>query len=152
MLGAKVGKNTEISTANGVIPEMLTLGEESFIADAVMLGDEEIKGGWMTLKSTTIGNRSFVGNSAYIADGTVLPDNVLIGVQSKTPDNVEMYNGQTWFGSPPLLLPAREAAEKYPDHLTFLPSIKRRLMRGFIEGLRVVLPAALAIGGLYDRA
>ncbi|MDB9694715.1 hypothetical protein OPU39_10175, partial [Acinetobacter nosocomialis] len=84
-----------------------------------------------------------------IADGTVLPDNVLIGVQSKSPDNREMYDGQTWFGSPPLLLPAREAAEKYPDHLTFLPSIKRRLMRGFIEGLRVVLPAALAIGVGY---
>ncbi|WP_228270107.1 hypothetical protein, partial [Acinetobacter oleivorans] len=40
----------------------------------------------------------------------------------------------------------REAAEKYPDHLTFKPSFKRRFMRGFIEGLRVVLPAALAIG------
>ncbi len=149
LLGAKVGKNTEISTANGVIPEMLTLGEESFIADAVMLGDEEIKGGWMTLKSTQIGNRSFVGNSAYIADGTVLPDNVLIGVQSKTPDNRELYSGQTWFGSPPLLLPAREAAEQYPDHLTFQPSFKRRLMRGLIEGLRIVLPAALAIGVGY---
>lgn len=125
---------------------MLTLGEESFIADAVMLGDEEIKGGWMSLKATKIGNRSFVGNSAYIADGTVLPDNVLIGVQSKTPDNREMYDGQTWFGSPALLLPAREAAEKYPDHLTFKPSIKRRLMRGFIEGLRIVLPPHLRLG------
>ncbi|MCH7380252.1 MULTISPECIES: delta-poly-L-ornithine synthetase PosA [Acinetobacter] len=149
MLGAKVGKNTEISTATGVIPEMLTLGEESFIADAVMLGDEEIKGGWMSLKSTQIGNRSFVGNSAYIADGTVLPDNVLIGVQSKTPDNREMYSGQTWFGSPPLLLPAREAAAQYPDHLTFKPSIKRRFMRSLIEGLRIVLPTALAIGVGY---
>lgn len=149
MLGAKVGKNTEISTATGVIPEMLSLGDESFIADAVMLGDEEIKGGWMTLKSTQIGHRSFVGNSAYIADGTVLPDNVLIGVQSKTPDNREMYSGQTWFGSPALLLPAREAAQHYPDHLTFKPGIGRRLMRGFIEGLRIVLPAALAIGVGY---
>ena len=149
MLGAKVGKNTEISTATGVIPEMLSLGDESFIADAVMLGDEEIKGGWMTLKSTQIGHRSFVGNSAYIADGTVLPDNVLIGVQSKTPDNREMYSGQTWFGSPALLLPAREAAQHYPDHLTFKPGIGRRLMRGLIEGLRIVLPAALAIGVGY---
>ncbi|WHP04343.1 MULTISPECIES: delta-poly-L-ornithine synthetase PosA [Acinetobacter] len=149
MLGAKVGKNTEISTATGVIPEMLTLGDESFIADAVMLGDEEIKGGWMSLKSTQIGHRSFVGNSAYIADGTVLPDNVLIGVQSKTPDNREMYSGQTWFGSPALLLPAREAAQHYPDHLTFKPGIGRRLMRGLIEGLRIVLPAALAIGVGY---
>ncbi|EPF74488.1 delta-poly-L-ornithine synthetase PosA [Acinetobacter rudis] len=149
LLGAKVGKNTEISTATGVIPEMLSLGEESFIADAVMLGDEEIKNGWMTLKSTQIGNRSFVGNSAYIGDGTVVPDNVLIGVQSKTPANQEMYTGQTWFGSPALLLPAREAVQQFPDHLTFRPSTKRRLMRGLIEGLRIVLPAALAIGVGY---
>lgn len=149
MLGAKVGKNTEISTATGVIPEMLTLGEESFIADAVMLGDEEIKNGWMTLKGTHIGHRSFVGNSAYIADGTNLPDNVLIGVQSKTPHDQTMQPEQTWFGSPAILLPARETVVDFPDHLTFKPSPMRRLMRGLIEGLRIVLPAALAIGVGY---
>ena len=29
----------------GVVPDMLTLGDETFIADAVLLGDEEIDGG-----------------------------------------------------------------------------------------------------------
>ena len=48
LLGAKVGRNAEISTAQGLIPDLLTLGDESFIADAVMLGDEAISGGWMT--------------------------------------------------------------------------------------------------------
>lgn len=149
LLGASVGKNAEISTATGVVPELLYLGDESFIADAVMLGDEEICGGWMTLKPTHIGHRSFVGNSAYIADGTHLPDGVLIGVQSKAPDNSRMQRGDTWFGSPALRLPARESMTCFPEHLTFKPTLVRRLMRSMIEGLRIVLPLALAIGVGY---
>jgi hypothetical protein len=75
----------EISTALGVVPDMLTLGDETFIADAVMLGDEEIDGGWMTMQPTVVSHRSFVGNGAYIPDGTVLPEHVLIGVHSRAP-------------------------------------------------------------------
>jgi non-ribosomal peptide synthetase-like protein len=37
LLGAKVGRDTEISTALGLVPDMLTLGEGAFIADAVRL-------------------------------------------------------------------------------------------------------------------
>lgn len=149
LMGAKIGKDSEISTATGVIPELLTLGDESFIADAVMLGDEEISRGWMTLQSTTVGRRSFVGNSAYIADGTYLPDGVLIGVQSKIPEQDQLKSGETWFGSPSLKLPARETVADFPEHLTFRPSTGRRFMRGLIEGLRIVLPTAFAIGVGY---
>lgn len=149
LMGAKVGKDAEISTATGVVPELLSLGDESFIADAVMLGDEEIRGGWMTLSSTSVGHRSFVGNSAYIADGTHLPDGVLIGVQSKAPESTELKQGETWFGSPALRLPARESITCFAEQLTFKPGPARRLMRGLIEGLRIVLPLALAIGVGY---
>ncbi|WP_445380655.1 hypothetical protein, partial [Pseudomonas syringae] len=31
LLGAKVGRDAEISSAQGVIPDMLTLGDETFI-------------------------------------------------------------------------------------------------------------------------
>ena len=58
LLGAKVGPGTEISTAMGIVPDMLTLGRDSFIADGVMLGDEEVDRGWMTMRPTVIGNRS----------------------------------------------------------------------------------------------
>jgi serine acetyltransferase len=64
MLGAKVGKGAEISTALGVVPDMLTLGDETFIADAVLLGDEQIDRGWMTMHPTVVSRRSFVGNGA----------------------------------------------------------------------------------------
>ena len=149
LLGAKVGRGTEISTAMGIVPDMLTLGRDSFIADGVMLGDEEIDRGWMTMRPTVIGNRSFVGNGAYVPDGSVLPDDVLIGVQSRAPANARMASGQTWLGNPPLALPAREQVAGFPDHLTFRPSLGRKIARGAVEGMRMILPLAVVIAVGY---
>jgi non-ribosomal peptide synthetase-like protein len=114
-----------------------------------MLGDEEQRGGWMILKPTQVGNRSFVGNGAYVPDGAVIPDDVLIGVQTRTPGNKQMKPGQTWLGSPALLLPARECSQGFPAALTFRPSALRRLGRGMVEALRLVLPLAVVIAVGY---
>jgi non-ribosomal peptide synthetase-like protein len=149
LMGAKVGRNAEISTALGVVPDVLTLGDETFIADAVMLGDEEVDGGWMRIRPTHIGDRSFVGNGAYVPDGTHLPPGVLIGVQSRAPDAEAIRPGDTWMGSPPMRLPAREVVSGFPDTLTFRPAAWRRLARGLIEALRIVLPLAVVIAAGY---
>jgi len=149
LLGAKVGRDAEISTALGVVPDMLTLGDETFIADAVMLGDEEIDGGWMTMQETVISHRSFVGNGSYIPDGTILPERVLVGVHTHAPANARMASGDTWLGSPPIHLPAREEASGYPDRLTYRPSPLRRLGRTLVESFRIVAPHALVIAVGY---
>ena len=149
LLGAKVGRDAEISSALGLVPDMLTLGDETFIADAVMLGDEHIDGGWMTMRPTVISRRSFVGNGAYIPDGTTLPENVLIGVHSTAPANAQIRSGDTWLGSPPLHLPAREETAGFPEHLTYRPSAGRRLARGLIEAFRIVAPHAIVISVGY---
>jgi non-ribosomal peptide synthetase-like protein len=149
LLGAKVGRGAEISTALGLVPDMLTLGDDTFIADAVMLGDEKIDGGWMTMRQTVISRRSFVGNGAYIPDGTTLPENVLIGVHSAVPPNDAIRSGDTWLGSPPINLPAREPAKGFAEHLTFSPSPLRRLGRGLVEGFRIVSPHAIVIAVGY---
>jgi non-ribosomal peptide synthetase-like protein len=149
LIGAKVGRGAEVSTASGISPDLLTLGEHSFIADGAMLGDEEQRGGWMILHPTAIGNRSFVGNGAYVADGAAVPDDVLIGVQTRTPDNDQLRSGQTWMGSPPLLLPARECITGFDESLTFRPRLLRRLGRGTVEALRIVMPLAFVIASAY---
>ena len=148
LLGATVGRDAEISTAQGLVPDLLTLGDETFVADAVMLGDEEIDGGWISLRPTVISRRSFVGNGAYIPDGTVLPENVLIGVHSRAPENAQMRPGDTWLGSPPINLPAREQSSGFPEALTFRPTGLRRLARGMVEASRIVTPhaAVIAVG------
>ncbi|MBS7777214.1 amino acid adenylation domain-containing protein [Acidovorax sp. CCYZU-2555] len=149
LLGAKIGRHAEISTAMGLIPDMLTLGDESFIADAVMLGDEEVDGGWMSIDYTVIGRRSFVGNGAYVPDGTTLPSDVLLGVQSKAPASEKMQPGQTWVGSPAISLPSREVLTGFPESLTFHPSRWRWLGRALVEAMRIVLPLSLIIGAGY---
>ena len=149
LLGAKVGRDAEISTAMGVVPDMLTLGDDTFIADAVLLGDEEIDGGWMSMQPTVVSRRSFVGNGAYVPDGTTIPENVLIGVHSRVPAGSLMKSGDTWLGSPPINLPARESVSGHPDALTFRPSLLRRLGRGLVEAFRIVAPHALVIAAGY---
>ncbi|MES2018362.1 MAG: Pls/PosA family non-ribosomal peptide synthetase [Pseudomonadota bacterium] len=149
MLGAKVGRDAEISTALGVVPDMLTLGDETFIADAVMLGDEQIDGGWMTMQPTVVSHRSFVGNGSYIPDGTILPERVLVGVHTHVPENERMASGDTWLGSPPIHLPAREEVSGYPEWLTYRPSRLRRLGRTLVESFRIVAPHALVIAVGY---
>jgi len=149
LLGAKVGRDAEISTALGVVPDMLTLGDETFIADAVMLGDEQIDGGWMTMEATVVSNRSFVGNGSYIPDGIVLPEGVLVGVHMHAPANERMTGGDTWLGSPPIHLPAREQVSGYPEHLTYRPSPQRRLGRALVEAFRIVAPHAVVIAVGY---
>jgi non-ribosomal peptide synthetase-like protein len=145
MLGAKVGRDAEISTALGVVPDMLTLGDETFIADGVMLGDEQIDGGWMTTEATVVAHRSFVGNGSYIPDGTTMPERVLVGVHTHAPRNEQMASGDTWLGSPPIHLPAREETSGYPERLTYSPSAWRRLGRALVESFRIVAPHALVI-------
>jgi non-ribosomal peptide synthetase-like protein len=149
LLGAKVGRQTELSTALGVVPDMLTLGDECFVADAVMLGDEHIDGGWMTVKPTVVSRRSFIGNGAYVPDGSTIPENVLIGVMTAVPRNADMRSGDTWLGAPAINLPAREVAQGYPEHLTFAPSPWRRLGRGLVEAARIAAPHALVIAVGY---
>ncbi|MEJ6007052.1 Pls/PosA family non-ribosomal peptide synthetase [Paucibacter sp. AS339] len=149
LLGARVGRGAEISTALGVVPDMLTLGDETFIADAVLLGDEEIDGGWMTMQPTVVSRRSFVGNGTYVPDGTTIPENVLIGVLSRAPDGERMQSGDTWLGTPPIHLPAREAVAGYPESLTFKPSWVRRLGRTLVESFRIVAPHAIVISAGY---
>ena len=149
LLGAKVGRDTEISTAQGVVPDMLTLGDDTFVADAVLLGDEEIDGGWMVLKPTVISRRSFIGNGAYVPDGTVLPENVLIGVHTRVPPNEDMREGDTWLGSPAIRLPAREQVEGFADALTFRPSPMRRVIRSLVEAFRIITPHAVVIAAGY---
>lgn len=147
MLGAKIGKNTEISTASNVTHTMLEIGDESFIADAVTLGEEDIRGQQLILDRTKVGNRSFVGNSALVPQGYELGDDMLIGVLSVPPtaDQLGQTEAKDWFGSPAIALPKRQDSGNYPASLTTNPSMGRKTARFLIEGIRIILPETVII-------
>jgi non-ribosomal peptide synthetase-like protein len=101
------------------------------------------------MQPTVVSHRSFVGNGSYIPDGTILPERVLVGVHTHAPDNAQMKSGDTWLGSPPIHLPAREEVSGYPEWLTYRPSPLRRLGRALVEAFRIVAPHAVVIAVGY---
>jgi acyl-coenzyme A synthetase/AMP-(fatty) acid ligase len=146
-LGAKIGKYTEISTANNVTHPLLEIGENSFIADNVNLGESDVRSQRLILNTTKIGNRSFVGNSALIPQGYSLGDDMLIGVLSIPPTVEQMQENASkdWFGSPAIALPNRQASNSYDQGLTFRPSILRWLSRASIELIRIIIPETVLL-------
>lgn len=146
-LGARIGKNTEVSTASSVTHPLLEIGDGCFIADAVTLGEADVRGQQLILERTVIENRSFVGNSALIPQGYNLPSDMLIGVLSTPPtaDQLNESEAKDWFGSPAIAMPRRQGSTVYPPELTITPSLWRKIARGTVEAIRIILPESAII-------
>ncbi|HXP96255.1 MAG TPA: Pls/PosA family non-ribosomal peptide synthetase [Telmatospirillum sp.] len=146
LMGAKIGKDAEISTNLAGRYDLTEIGEKCFIADEVVLGDEDIRRGWMFLKAVKTGARVFVGNDAVVPTGTSIPDGTLIGIKSRPPsDNSLMTGGDVWFGSPPIKLPVRQRFDDVAANWTYEPTRWRRLGRALFEAHSVSLPTMLFI-------
>ncbi|HWX20434.1 MAG TPA: Pls/PosA family non-ribosomal peptide synthetase [Candidatus Binatia bacterium] len=147
LLGAKLGKGAEVSTASFISPDLLSIGEESFIADSVSLGAPRVRDGFMNIGANRVGKRSFIGNSAMLPPGTVIGDSVLIGCLSAPPPNPAdaLREDSTWLGSPPLFLPQREKSVAFGDERTFNPPPRLRALRAAIEFVRVISPSTFFI-------
>ncbi|HVV68643.1 MAG TPA: Pls/PosA family non-ribosomal peptide synthetase [Gammaproteobacteria bacterium] len=143
MLGAKVGKHTEISTTAHTSPDLLSIEDESFIADGVFLGAPCVFRQFMVVARIAIGKRTFIGNSALIPAGVTLGDGCLVGCLSVPPVHEEAAKSDTsWFGSPAVFLPRREIFTGFSEAETYIPSKKLYCTRLAIDFLKVILPGA----------
>jgi non-ribosomal peptide synthetase-like protein len=144
VLGVKLGRFVEFSTAATTTPDLLEIQEDVTIADEVSLGAARVEAGWLTLAPTKLGQRTFVGNNAVIPAGTTLADDSLVGVLTIAPSTQRQNSrrGATWLGSPPILLPRRQPSPGFSEQRTFRPSRKLQWSRGCCEILRVTLPGA----------
>ncbi|MEE7475204.1 Pls/PosA family non-ribosomal peptide synthetase [Methylobacterium hispanicum] len=133
LMGARMGQGAEISTNLAGRYDLAEIGAKNFVADEVVYGEEEIRRGWMHLAETRTGARVFVGNDAVVPPGAVIPDDVLIGIKSKPPENAAMAPGETWFGSPPIRLPARQRVDLGSNAQTYEPGLWPKLRRGIFE-------------------
>lgn len=147
LLGVKLGKRAEVSTGAGIPWDLLSIADESFVADGVTLGVPRIKNGYVSMESTSIGERTFLGNSAYVPSGTQLSDNMLVGCLSTPPQQKEqrLESFTSWFGSPAIFLPQRQIFNQFDDKTTYYPSKKLYALRLFIEGVRNLLPFTLEL-------
>ncbi len=142
LLGAKLGRRAEISTASFISPDLLSIDDEGFIADCVSLGAGRVEKNTLTIARTHVGCRSFIGNSAVLPPGTIVGDNCLIGCLSAPPPAGQAaFPGTSWLGSPGFHLPQRQMNTDFSEETTFHPTQKLRFQRAVIEFLRVILPS-----------
>ena len=114
LLGAKVGRDTEISTVL-LIPKFTVIEDGAFLADDTMVASYELGGGWIYAAKTTVGSRAFLGNSGITQPGRRVPDDGLVAVLSATPPKAK--RGSSWLGSPPMRLRRRPAETDEATHL-----------------------------------
>jgi non-ribosomal peptide synthetase-like protein len=142
ILGAKVGRDTEISTVL-LTPKFTVIEDGAFLADDTMVASYELGGGWIYAATTTVGRRAFLGNSGIAQPGRRVPTDGLVAVLSAAPPKAK--RGSSWLGSPPMRL--RRRAVEADATRTYEPPRRLRLMRAAVEAFRVLpVMATLAIG------
>ncbi|KAA0017009.1 Pls/PosA family non-ribosomal peptide synthetase [Antrihabitans cavernicola] len=148
LLGAKIGRGAEVSTAAHIDPSLLRIGAESFVADMASVGGSTFANGRMAFDATEVGVRSFVGNAAFVPAGTRTGTGSLVGVLTVPPTG-DVPEGTSWLGSPAMFLPTRQDSGDYAETQTFRPT--RRLIghRLLIEYFRITLPATVIGVSLY---
>ncbi|MDD7969113.1 Pls/PosA family non-ribosomal peptide synthetase [Actinomycetospora lemnae] len=148
LLGARVGRGAEVSTAAHLDPDLLTLGEQSFVADMASVGAATYADGRMLLRPTRVGDRAFVGNAALVPSGVGTGDGSLVGVHTVPPPE-GVPDDSSWLGSPAMHLPQRQDSGDHPVEETFSPDRRRVRRRLAVELVRATLPASLLGIGLY---
>jgi non-ribosomal peptide synthetase-like protein len=146
LTGMDIGPNCEISTILDLVPELVEIGAETFLADGIYIGGPFVHRGTVTLSRTHVGADSFAGNNAVIPSGQHLPDGILVGVSTRADDQL-MRPHTSWFGHPPFELVKREIVE-VDRSLTHEPSWIRYINRMLWEAARSALPIGSALVGL----
>ncbi|MEU4689551.1 Pls/PosA family non-ribosomal peptide synthetase [Actinoplanes sp. NPDC023714] len=138
LLGAKVGRNVEMSTVLA-LPKMTTVDDGAFLADDTMVATYELGHGWLRVAPARIGKQAFLGNSGMAAPGRSVPKRGLVGVLSSAPHKAK--KGSSWLGAPPM--PLRRVVETADASRTFAPPARLKVARALIELCRVI-PVMLA--------
>ncbi len=136
--GMRIGPGCEISTIIDVVPSLVTIGRDSFLADGIYLGGPRVHRGTVTLAAVVLGDSVFLGNHVVVPAGQHLAGQGLIGVCTVAGEGTET-TGTSWFGHPPFALPRREVVE-VDRALTHAPSWIRYWNRVVWELLRFALP------------
>lgn len=147
LLGARIGRRAEISTVVEISPDLLIIGDESFLADGAMIGGRRIHRGVVEIEENRIGRRTFVGNGAFVPPGIDLGDECLLGVASTPPaDYQRMPDGTRWLGSPSFLLPHTQHDASFAESTTYEPTRWLIAQRLILDAVRILLPGFMAAG------
>jgi non-ribosomal peptide synthetase-like protein len=151
-LGAKIGKDVEISTVTHISPELFEVGDGSFFADASMAGTPKVYNNSVIYEKIKVGSRTFIGNSALVPINANIGDDCLIGVMSVPPNKEKTENGTSWLGTPAMYLHKRDINNDFSSEETYKPSKLLYFKRLIIEFIRVILPTNIYVLASYALA
>jgi hypothetical protein len=135
MLGAKVGPRGEISTVSNIVPEILAINDEAFIADMAAIGLARVYMGKLMAAPVFIGIRTFMGNATLMPVGASVPDGCLIEVQS-THQRAPSTQAAPGLACLPIYLPRRQVV-CFGEEMIFKPRLRAYAMRYGYEFFRV---------------
>jgi len=141
LLGAKIGRRSEVSTVAHFAPDLVSVGPGSFLADDVYVHTTKVCAGHVLNLPARLGAGSFIGKSACVSMGAALPDDCLVGVLSLSPRDAAPSS--SWLGSPPIALPRRQLFDGFDDTHTVTPPCRLVALRLVIEAIRILLPGVL---------
>lgn len=99
-MGARIGKNVLINTANIYDFDVLTIGDNAFIGgDAVVIGHVGERG-VLKIRPVRIGAKCTVGQSSVVFPGAVMGDGSVLGALSLLPKGKELPPNTVWGGNP----------------------------------------------------
>lgn len=131
LLGARIGKNCHIATNNLAIPDMLTMGEGSTLANEARLLGYIVEDGILKIGTITIGAECYIGARTVIDIDTVIEDNAVLDDMSMLPRGGLIPSNQFHAGAP-----ARKTAVPQ-NHVVRqqVPKLKRTLAQSIHFGL-----------------
>ena len=137
---------SEMSTIFSFLPELLSAGDGSFFVGMVRYsGGRRTNLGQFEVGLNSVGDRSFVGNSAILPPGASLGNRCLLGVLSTPPDPTNpVPDGTDRLGSPGFRLPNRQKVGGFGDAVTYVPTNKLYFQRAIIHTCRILIPAYTA--------
>eukprot|EP00931_Biecheleriopsis_adriatica_P025138 TRINITY_DN15525_c1_g1_i1.p1 TRINITY_DN15525_c1_g1~~TRINITY_DN15525_c1_g1_i1.p1 ORF type:complete len:1351 (-),score=243.25 TRINITY_DN15525_c1_g1_i1:86-4138(-) len=108
LLGARIGSNCEFGQLTfGLTPDILNLGADIFLGDHTCVGPVRIHCGVCELQVASLADRCFVANNAVVPACSKLEEGVVIGAQSRAPQQAR--SNSAWLGVPAIeLVSSRE--------------------------------------------
>lgn len=150
LLGAKIGKFVELGEVPHIMPDLVTIADQGFVASSVAIAWPTVHNGYIKFLPVSVGEKAFLGNMSLLRLGTEVGDGGLLGCMTVAPpDNRASENNTAWLGSPALFLPKREIFTGFTEQQIYKPTKKLYRTRLFIELIRITLPTTLAFLGLF---
>ncbi len=99
LFGVKVGFRTTLFDAF-VDTEFIEIGDNTIIGQGSCIMSSMVTREWLIIKKVKLGSNVIIGGYSVVSPGSVIPDNVLLGVHSGTSINQELESDWIYMGVP----------------------------------------------------